>query len=55
VFFKSQQRLKEAERLYRYALGIFEKALGPKHPKYTACLKNYSKLKKATCAVRSET
>jgi tetratricopeptide (TPR) repeat protein len=44
VFFKSQGNYDQAEALYRRALSIFRKALGPKHPKVTTCRLNYASL-----------
>jgi hypothetical protein len=44
ALFKSRRKYEEAERLYRYALDIFEKALGPKHPKVVRCRENYARL-----------
>ena len=44
VFYKSQQKLDEAARLYQRALAIFEATLPPTHPKVTACRENYELL-----------
>ena len=44
VFYKSEQRYGEAEPLYRRALSIFERALGPQHPRVGVCLDNYAGL-----------
>ena len=34
----------EAARLYRQAISIFRKALGPVHPSFRTCLTNYARL-----------
>jgi hypothetical protein len=46
VLYKSQGKYREAERLYRRALSIFEKRLAPKHPNLIACRDNYNSLVK---------
>ncbi len=38
----------DAEPLYQRALAIFEKALGPEHPKVAKALLNYAVLLRAT-------
>jgi len=35
-FYRVQGRYAEAEPLYKRALAIYEKALGPEHPRFTA-------------------
>ena len=42
-----QGKYDEAEALYRRALSIFEKALGPKHPKVRTYRQNYAGLLRA--------
>jgi hypothetical protein len=48
AFYKSIEKYTEAEPLYQRALAIFEKALGPTHPKVVTCLRNYVQLLRDT-------
>jgi tetratricopeptide (TPR) repeat protein len=53
-----QKRYVESELLYRKALGIMEKSLGPTHPEFAASLGNYAealrKLKRKDEAIEVE-
>jgi tetratricopeptide (TPR) repeat protein len=42
--YKAQGQHAKAEPLYKRALEIREKALGPEHPDMAACLENYASL-----------
>ena len=44
--YDAQGKYGEAEPLYRRALAIREKALGPEHPDVATCLENYAILLK---------
>ncbi len=46
--YHAQGKHTEAEPLYRRALAIWEKALGPEHPHVAASLKNYARLLRET-------
>ncbi len=48
VLYKNQGRYTEAEPLYKRALAIFEKALGPEHPSVATSLENYAVLLRET-------
>ena len=45
---RPQGKYDAAEPLYKRALAIFEKALGPDHPNLATSLENYAALLKAT-------
>ena len=47
VLYKSEGRLDEAAALYHRALSIFERTLGPEHPKAITCRKNSAGLRTA--------
>ena len=47
-FYYAQGKYAEAEPLYRRALAIFEKALGPEHLDVARSLENYAKLLRKT-------
>jgi hypothetical protein len=42
ALYKTQQRYIEAKRCYRRALAIFERSLGPGHPKTIACQEDHA-------------
>ena len=44
MLYKSEGKYSEAERLYRRALSIFERSLGPDHPHVEACRANLAGL-----------
>ncbi len=46
--YRAQGRYAEAEPLYKRALAIFEKALGPGHPLVAQSLENYALLLRET-------
>ena len=48
MLYHAQGKYAEAELLYRRALAIAEKALGPEHPDVATALENYSKLLRET-------
>ncbi len=48
LLYKAQGRYAEAEPLYKRALAIVEKALGPEHPLVATSLKNYAVLLRKT-------
>ena len=48
ALYKAQARYAEAEPLYKRALAISEKALGPNHPRVTTSLENYASLLRKT-------
>jgi hypothetical protein len=43
-FYYNQRQYAKAEPLFKRALAILEKALGPEHRKVTTCLENYAVL-----------
>jgi hypothetical protein len=47
VFYKGQERFAEAAPLYRRALAIFERSLGPSDARVIACRENYAALRRA--------
>jgi hypothetical protein len=47
VLAKAQGRREEAADLYSRALAIFERALGPNHPKIITCRENFERLKRS--------
>jgi hypothetical protein len=53
VSYTSQKRCAEAAPLYRRALAIFERALGPSDARVTACRANYAALPRPSCLGRS--
>ena len=48
ALYYSQGKYNEAEPLYRRALSIWEKALGPEHPDVATVLENYALLLRKT-------
>ena len=48
LLYKDQGRYAEAEPLYKRALAIWEKALGPEHPHVATILENYAALLRKT-------
>ena len=44
VFYKTAKQYDKAEAYYRRALSVFEKGLGPEHPKVAFTRENYAKL-----------
>ncbi len=48
ALYKAQARYAEAEPLYKRALAVFEKALGPDHPHVAQSLENYAALLRKT-------
>ncbi len=48
ALYDSQGKYAEAEPLYRRALAIREKALGPEHPSVATALENYAGLLRKT-------
>ncbi len=48
LLYQAQGRYAEAEPLYKRALAIMEKALGPEHPHVATSLENYAALLRDT-------
>ncbi len=48
ILYDTQKNYDEAERLYKRALSIWEKSLGPEHLYVAANLENYAALLRAT-------
>ena len=48
LLYDAQDNYAEAEPLYRRALAILEKALGPEHPNVAQVLENYAELLRKT-------
>ena len=48
VLYQAQGKYADAEPLYKLALAIWEKALGPEHPHVATSLENYAALLRKT-------